>query len=83
MSASSFDRKAIAREVFCSVARVANRFAMIRNKRDVLRASPNDHAGEHENIFIAKVCDSESANSDVNYVARLAPRLLKQEMHRA
>jgi hypothetical protein len=56
---------------------------MIRNKRDFLRAPPNDHAGEHKNIFIAKFCDSESANGDINYFARLARRLLKLEMHRA
>jgi hypothetical protein len=56
---------------------------MIRNYDAVRHAPPNDHAGEHENIFIAKFCDSESANGDINYFARLARRLLKQEMHRA
>ena len=47
---------------------------MIRNYSVVRRARPNDHAGEHENIFIAKICDSESANTAVNYIARLTQR---------
>jgi hypothetical protein len=44
---------------------------MIRNYDAVRRMRPNDHAGEHENIFIAKIRDSESANGAINYVARL------------
>jgi hypothetical protein len=56
---------------------------MIRNYGVVRCARPNDHASEHENIFIAKIRDSESANGAVNYVARLTQRLIAQEMRHA
>jgi hypothetical protein len=56
---------------------------MIRNYDAVRRARPNDHAGEHENIFIAKIRDSESANGAINYVARLTRQLRAQKMRRA
>jgi hypothetical protein len=55
---------------------------MIRNKRDVWRERPSDHAGEHENILLAKTQDSESENSAVNYIARLTRTLIARRMQR-
>jgi len=56
---------------------------VIRNYGVIWRARPNDHAGEHENIFVAKIADSESANAVVNYVTRLARPLNAQAVRRA
>jgi len=46
--------------------------AMIRNYDGAWRARPSEHAGERENIFLAKIQDSESANDAVNHVNHVA-----------
>jgi len=55
---------------------------MIRKNGDVRRARASEHAGEHENIFLAKVRDSESANGAVNYVAAFARAFVVRRMRR-
>jgi hypothetical protein len=53
---------------------------MIRNCGDVWRARRSDYAGEHKNIFIAKIHDSESADSAVNYIAVVARALMARRV---
>jgi hypothetical protein len=56
---------------------------MIRKNGDVRRVRSSEHAGEHENIFLAKIRDSESAIGAVNYVALLARAFIARSMRRA
>jgi hypothetical protein len=44
----------------------ANQPRAIRAKNRFWRATLNSEAGEHENFFVAKVCDSESAQRAFN-----------------
>jgi hypothetical protein len=51
-------------------------------KRRALPAPPRHEGGEHENIFIAKIRDSESTRRAINYVARLASNISAHRLRR-
>jgi hypothetical protein len=79
--ASPFHRKEITREERETMRELRIGGGTIRNSDRVFRSRPNDHAGEHENILIAKVRDSESTHGAVNYIARLMRTQRAQQIH--
>ncbi|TPQ28184.1 hypothetical protein C2U70_29860 [Bradyrhizobium guangdongense] len=60
-----------------------NRRDAIRAKQRLARASASDCAVKHENIFVAKTCDSESAKRLRDAIERGAMRISASSMRNA